>query len=428
MVIMKLHPVLALSVLFALASMAAASSAPTPAAAKENAPAPDIVRLEQILTDKLQAKEKGQVTAEAFAEFVAQFRADLAETVARVTPSPANTGLHARILARLQEPGEALARLDEALQQEPNNATLLNARGYVQLQQGDFSGALASAKQVLKYNEEHGQPADKGALSLKYSSEGRIAGEASSTHNSSPAAAQSQVIDGPADASKPYKLAVKGSAKYGDVPAVTTAEKEPVPTRRRSPLLPALILTGASLTVIGGYKVSKSNGTSVSSEGLNPAPDVSPEQVRRNYLNSVVLIGTPILALGLVYGGLVVLRVAAPIVTSLAQRLQGSPLPAVASGAGAELTKGSARTALQGMALPPNQLQAASRAIQRATLSDTIKMTLNKGGDLILKVSRPGRDGFQEFEHTISPNGTKQVIQRAYNSAGQLVHFDPKTQ
>lgn len=233
---------------------------------------------------------------------------------------------------------------------------------------------------------------------------------------------------GAIDASKPYKLAIKGSAKHGDVPALMTAENEPVPARGPTPLLPALILTGAGFTAYGVYKISKSNSTAVSNDGLNPAPDFSPEQVRRNYLNSAVLIGTPILAFGLVCGGPVVLRVAAPIVTNLWQRLPGAPLPAVAAGTGAALTKGSARTALEGMTLPPNQLQAALRAIQRATLSDTIKMTVQKGGDLILKVSRPGRDGFQEFEHTISPNGTKQVIQRAYNSAGQLVHFDPKTQ
>lgn len=156
----------------------------------ENVPAPDLVRLETILAVKLQAKEKGQVTPQAFAEFVAKFRSDLSETGARVPPSPANTGLHARILARLQEPGEALARLDEALLQEPDNSTLLNARGYVQLQQGDYSGALAS------YNQDHGQPADKGALSIKYSSEDRIAGKTPATRSLSPAAPQSQGIAG----------------------------------------------------------------------------------------------------------------------------------------------------------------------------------------------------------------------------------------
>ncbi|MBI2386657.1 MAG: hypothetical protein HYV14_11670 [Elusimicrobia bacterium] len=425
---MKLPPILTLSVLIAAASMAAAAPAPTLTVSMENEPAPDLVRLERILTQKLEARDKGQVTPEAFSEFVRQFRVDLIETDTRIPPSPANTGLHARILARLQEPGEAMARLDEALLQEPDNSTLLNARGYVQFQQGDYLGALASANQVLKYNQDHGQSDDKGALALKYSSEGRIAGKTPTTQALSPIAPQSQGIDGLDDPGKPYKLAVKASAKSGEVPAVMTGENEPLPARGHTPLLPVLIVTGAGFTAYGFYKVSKSNSTASANDGLNPAPDVSPEQVRRNYLNSAVLIGTPILALGLVYGGPAVLRVAAPVVTNLAQRLQGSPLPAVAAGNGEALTKVSARVALQGMTLPPNQLQAASRAIQRATLSDTIKMSVQKGGDLILKVSRPGRDGFQEFEHTISPNGTKQVIQRAYNSAGQLVHFDPKTQ
>lgn len=425
---MRFPPVLALSVLIAAAILAPAAPMTTPAAGMANEPAPELVRLEEILTDKVRAKEEGQVTPEAFAEFVVRFRADLSETGARVPPSPANTGLHARILARLREPGEALTRLDEALLQEPDNSTLLNARGYVQLQQGDYSGALASANQVLKYNQDHGQPADKGALALKFSSESRSAGKATAIQVLSTTAPPSRGIDGSDDAGKPYKLAVNGGAKPGEVPAVRTSESEPLPAQGHTPLLPILIVTGAGFTAYGFYKVSKSNDTATSDDGLNPAPDVSPEQVRRNYLNSAVLIGTPIVALGLVYGGPMVLRAAAPVVTNLARRLQSSPLPAGAAGTGEALTKGSARAALQGMALPPNQFQAASRAIQRATLSDTIKMSVQKGGDLILKVSRPGRDGFQEFEHRISPNGTKQVIQRAYNSAGQLVHFDPKTQ
>lgn len=440
---MKLPSVLALSVLIASASIAAAEPAPTPAAAIENTPAPDLVRLEKILTDKLGAKEKGQVTPEAFAEFVVRYRADLSDAVTRVPPSPANTGLHARILARLQKPDEALTRLDEALMQEPNNATLLNARGYVQLQQGDYAGALASANQVLKYNEDHGQPADKGALAIKFSSEGRVAGKASATQRSSPVAPQSQGIGASDDASFPYKLAIKGRAKYGDVPATTISENEPVPTRRHSPLLPALILTGASLTAIGGYKISKSNGTAASNGGLNPSPNVSPDQVRRNYLNSAVLIGTPILALGLVYGGPVVLRAAAPVFTSLWQQGRASALRVATSEAGAVFPEeqiAAQRAAIAVRALPTVSPPTASRFFEGAKYSERVlaqmrgadfhafpeivknyanvgRITAIKGGDGIVRWmlripgSYQGRKGV--FEFIKGPDGI--ITHRLFN-------------
>lgn len=346
---MNLSLTLVSSLLFALAGMAAAEPAQPADAAIEDAPASDLIRLERSLTEKLEAKQNGQVTPEAFSEFVGQFRVDLAATEARVRPTPANTGIHARILARLQELGEAMARLDQALLQEPDNSTLLNARGYVQLQQGDYSGALASANRVLKYNQEHGQPADKGALSIKYSSEGRIVGT-SRGQVLTAVALPSQSVAALGDSGKPYKLAVKGSAKPGEVPAVMTGTPdEPAPARGHTPLLPTLILTGAGFTAYGVYKISKSNSTAVSNEGLNRAPNVSPEQVRRNYLNSAVLIGTPILAFGLVYGGPVVLRAAAPVVTSLWQQGRASAQRLATSEAGALFPEKSPEQALQAL-------------------------------------------------------------------------------
>lgn len=89
-------------------------------------------------------------------------------------------------------------------------------------------------------------------------------------------------------------------------------------------------------------------------------------------------------------------------------------------------TKSSARQALGQLGLTAEQLAAANRAIGRATTSSSIDV-VQRGSDVIVRISRPGADGFQVFEHVVSPSGAKSVLQTAYDSAGNLVHFDPKT-
>lgn len=90
--------------------------------------------------------------------------------------------------------------------------------------------------------------------------------------------------------------------------------KDPNPGKG-SPLLPLLAAGGAGLTALGLYKVALSRGTESSDEGLNPSPELSPEQSRRNYLNSAVLIGTPIVVAALVYGGPIAWQALAPAAT-----------------------------------------------------------------------------------------------------------------
>jgi tetratricopeptide (TPR) repeat protein len=87
--------------------------------------------------------------------------------------------------------------------------------------------------------------------------------------------------------------------------------KAPAP-KRSSPLLPIMLIVGAGLMASGAYKIVKSKDTRTSDDGLNPAPYVSPEQARRNYVNSAVLIGVPIVVAGLVYGGPIIWRAVAP--------------------------------------------------------------------------------------------------------------------
>lgn len=112
--------------------------------------------------------------------------------------------------------------------------------------------------------------------------------------------------------------------------------KDSVPGKG-SPLLPLLAVGGAGLTALGLYKVALSRGTELSEEGLNPSPEVSPEQSRRNYRNSAVLIGTPIVIAALVYGSPLAWRAIAPAATGALRGGQQSFQRVAASEAGALL-------------------------------------------------------------------------------------------
>lgn len=159
------------SAILALALCPAASYAAEPA----EIPAPQLLTLEKTLSQKLDDRRQGLIPPDQYRQFSAQFRADLDRIAASLPQTPVNQGRRAMILSRLDDsgPGEALAGLDRALQGSPDSNELLNAKGTIQLQQNDYAGALASAERVLKYNREHGQPPDPGAVALREFSKGR---------------------------------------------------------------------------------------------------------------------------------------------------------------------------------------------------------------------------------------------------------------
>jgi hypothetical protein len=90
------------------------------------------------------------------------------------------------------------------------------------------------------------------------------------------------------------------------------------------------------------------------------------------------------------------------------------------------MTKAEARRIINGMPIPAAQADAARRTIRRATASEDIEISLTATGELFIKRSRLGKIGSQVLEDTIKPNGSKEVIQKAYDAAGNLIHFDPK--
>jgi hypothetical protein len=93
----------------------------------------------------------------------------------------------------------------------------------------------------------------------------------------------------------------------------------------------------------------------------------------------------------------------------------------------ASATKDDARQWLARLGLPSSQARGVDRAVARATTSSSIEIVATAGGSVTVRVTRAGRDGYQVIESQVEPGGRKSVVQKAYNSAGQLVHHDPKT-
>ena len=72
-----MKPLLALALIFLASFPVRADNPPAPALAAAQAPAPELVAFERELTEKLQAKAKGELTPEQYVEFAKGFRAKL---------------------------------------------------------------------------------------------------------------------------------------------------------------------------------------------------------------------------------------------------------------------------------------------------------------------------------------------------------------
>jgi tetratricopeptide (TPR) repeat protein len=469
---MRLSLILALSLLSALPSRADETTALSQGQAVKELPqpAPQLVHLERALMQKQEARDKSELPPEKYQEFVANFRAELAAVMGRIPPTPESKGLHAQILARLgeQERGQALASLEQAITEDPENPALLVAKGSILHEQKDYPAAAALAQQAW---EASGRT-DKRAWALLKMSEGRTAGGQTGepaprlrpaadfarlewsipeNHDINPRAmgfvqqaiaargkgemaatmsgAQAAMNADPTSVAvqKFYGLVRDDQAKQADTlayirqaaesmhagrgpeaiawaqkaydrspgddtygiledvrrrGAAMDAKRAPEPAKAPkggNPALPLALFAGGSLAAYGLFQVAKSKGARASEDGLDPAPYVSPEQARRNYVNSAVYIGTPIVIFGLVYGGPIAWRAAAPVVTGAWQQLRGSAQHLATSEAGA---------------LFPGEASAAGRAAQRAPSAlqgDQLRQHLRQ-------VQKYGADGFRELE------------------------------
>lgn len=344
-------------------------------------PSPQLVALESLLLQNQEARDAGGLKPELYQAFVSKFRVDLDATMSRVPPTPENKGLHVQILSRLGEKDrrQALKTLTQELMVSPDNPDLLRAQGQILYDQQDFPAAAEAARKAW---EASGRT-DKAAWGLLKMSEGRSPPKPDAIIVLRPSAALGSkskggvsVVDPGAsaqamtfmrnavDARKQGHLAVAwanaqaamkadptspGVQKFyetvkadvqsrgtrvDEISSAPITNQEPIPS---SPLLPLLVVGGAGVTALGLYKVTLSRGTASSEEGLNPSPEVSPEQSRRNYLNSAVLIGVPLVAGALVFGGPRAWRALAPTVSGVLRGGQESFLRVATSQSGALL-------------------------------------------------------------------------------------------
>ena len=204
-------------------SAAAAAQWPSPAAAEAAKPAAELTRLEKILAQKQAEKRRGLLTPGRYLEFAAEFRAALDAAMARVAPTPANQGLHSRLLSLLGEPGRALTDLDQALERDPKNTILLRAKGEIFFEQGNFPAAAESARQAWESSDH----TDKEALEILKMSERRTAPSAAITPKDfpQPQSASAAVAGGP---NRPSAPAVKAGRGVG--PPARRVDKEAPPS------------------------------------------------------------------------------------------------------------------------------------------------------------------------------------------------------
>lgn len=187
-------------------------------AADTAAPAdPQLLRLEQDLSEKLAIKKEGRIAPEVYLAWETKFRENLGAAMSRAKPSPDNRAAHARITALLGEKGEAHASLDRALENDPDSPVLLRTKSQLQLEQGDFPGAAENAWAAY---EKSGRT-DMAALALHHTAKNR---RTPSAVSAPPPSADSVPASVANDSNKPYRLAVKGKATPTEVPAVVRPE------------------------------------------------------------------------------------------------------------------------------------------------------------------------------------------------------------
>ncbi len=220
---------------------------------------PDLFRLEQELSRKLDDKKDGRVTPEQYQAWKGEFRARLDAAIARVPPSPDNTATNARIMAQLGEGEAAHAALDQALEQNPKSPVLLATKGQVLYDQKDFPGAAHNALQAW----ENSGRTDKGAWALYQMSKGR--GSPSGTASVSPGlspVAQGLSVVSEDDSNKPIKLAVKGSALPSAVPVPGQDGGDPIKHEGGLPLWPLAVPFAGGLIAYGLYRAKQNDGGS----------------------------------------------------------------------------------------------------------------------------------------------------------------------
>jgi hypothetical protein len=140
------------------------------------------------------------------------------------------------------------------------------------------------------------------------------------------------------------------------------------------------------------------------------------------------------------FGAQQIVKGAGPVVNTLAAATVGFVGGAMAAGtlsgtAAAEgivsqtaqyVSKSAARALASRLATSAAQAAAAASAVSKATTSSSVQV-FKQGTNLVVSIIRAGAvDGYQEIEYVIDQAGNKQVVQKAFNNVGSLIHYDPK--
>ena len=87
--------------------------------------------------------------------------------------------------------------------------------------------------------------------------------------------------------------------------------------------------------------------------------------------------------------------------------------------------KAGALQAIKKMGLEGEQNRSVEEGVKKATSKEAIKV-IKDGNDVVIERTRPGDNGYQKIEKRVGPEGTKSVVQKAYDKSNNLVHEDPK--
>lgn len=203
------------------------------------------------------------------------------------TQDPKQFPIIAKGYAILQAQDDALRVGWQMQELEPKQSQGFAIAASARLEKGQYEEAVRLAHEALARN-----PRDKEALVVLKMSERRtsVANRAAPTGQLNPTAASPAPAD--THSNEPYVLAAKFKNTAPPPALALTKEASAPKTPKGSgslPLLPLAAATGLSLTA---YGIARSKQTVVSEDGLNPSPDISPEEQQRARTGSMILVGT----------------------------------------------------------------------------------------------------------------------------------------
>jgi tetratricopeptide (TPR) repeat protein len=152
-----------------------------PAAVAAPAADPSFFALERELKAAREDFEKGRVAKERHEAYMAEFKPRFEAAVRNSLETPENSAARARIMAMLGEGAGAQEVLRRTIAANPKDEGLQTSLGQVQIESGNYAGALATANKILERD-----PTNKNALFLKYLSEKRSQGISGSSTISGP--------------------------------------------------------------------------------------------------------------------------------------------------------------------------------------------------------------------------------------------------